>query len=108
MVDHHRGERVVNVHTAGSSTEAMVIRALLESAGIQSPGPVTSDPFPMRDPPEGTHGVEVYVLESQAQAAERLIEDYQKSNDSVEAADEDDADSQEIAPGPAPDSSEEK
>lgn len=89
MVDHHNGERVVNVHTAGSSTEAMVIRALLESAGIHSPGPVTSDPFPMRDPPEGTHGVEVYVLESQAKAAEDLINDYQKSNDSVEESGED-------------------
>ena len=108
MVDHHNGERVVNVHTAGSSTEAMVIRALLESAGIHSPGPVTSDPFPMRDPPEGTHGVEVYVLESQVKAAERLIEDYQKSNDSVEEADEDDADSPEDAPRPPSDAGEEK
>lgn len=108
MVDHHNGERIVNVHTAENSTEAMVIRALLESAGIQSPGSVSSDPFPMRDPPEGTHGVEVYVLESQAQAAERLIEDYQKSNDSVEEADEDDADSPEDASVPPSDSGEEK
>lgn len=92
MVDHHNGERVVNVHTAENATEAMVIRALLESAGIQSPGPVTSDPFPMRDPPEGTHGVEVYVLESQAKAAENLIRDYQNSNESVVEADEGDAD----------------
>ncbi|MGH9698873.1 MAG: hypothetical protein ACRD5R_04040 [Candidatus Acidiferrales bacterium] len=108
MVDHHNAERIVNVHTAGSSTEAMVIRALLESAGIQSPGPVTSDPFPMRDPPEGTHGVEVYVLESQAQAAERLIEDYQKSNDSVEVEDEDDADFPQGAPGPPSGAGDEK
>lgn len=107
MVDHHNGERIVNVHTAGSSTEAMVIRALLESAGIQSPGPVTSDPFPMRDPPEGTHGVEVYVLESQAKAAERLIEDYQKSNDSIEEEIDDSADSSEDAPSPPPDAPEE-
>jgi hypothetical protein len=66
-------ERVVNVHTAGTTSEAMVIRGLLESEGISSPGSVSHDPFPLRETPEGTHGVEVYVLESRAEEAKKII-----------------------------------
>jgi len=66
-------ERVVNVHTAGTTSEAMVIRGLLESEGISSPGSVSHDPFPLRETPEGTHGVEVYVLESRAEEARKII-----------------------------------
>jgi len=57
----------------------MVIRALLESAGIRSPGSVSTDPFPLRETPEGTHGVEVVVLESEAKAAEKIIAEYHRS-----------------------------
>lgn len=69
-------EPVVVVHQAGTWTEAMVIRGLLESAGIESPASTSTDPFPMREPPKGTHGVEILVLSSQADDARRIIADY--------------------------------
>ncbi len=69
-------EPVVVVHQAGTWTEAMVIRGLLESAGIESPASTSTDPFPMREPPKGTHGVEILVLSSQADDARRIITDY--------------------------------
>jgi len=72
----HSKERLVVVHTAGTLAEAMVIRSLLESEGIPSPGSVSTDPFPLREPPEGTHGVESYVLESQAEKAGRIIAEH--------------------------------
>jgi hypothetical protein len=75
-------ESVVVAHTAGTATEAMVIRGLLESAGIHSPGFDGAEPFPLNEPPEGTHGAEVYVLESQAKEAQRLIAEYLKGNES--------------------------
>jgi hypothetical protein len=79
-MQHHSNERVVVAHTAGTAAEAMVIRALLESKGIHSPGSVTTDPFPMREAPEGTHGVEIFVLESQSEHARHIIAEYLKSN----------------------------
>jgi hypothetical protein len=87
MVDHHNQERVINVHTAGSPVEAMVIRGLLQSKGIASPGSVSSDPFPLHETPEGTHGVEIMVLESQAAEAQRVIEEYLKANESIDEVD---------------------
>lgn len=69
-------ESVVVVHEAGTWTEAIVIRGLLESAGIESPASTTTDPFPLREPPKGTHGVEILVLASQADEARRIISDY--------------------------------
>jgi len=54
----------------------MVIRGLLESAGIESPPPTSMDPFPLREPPKGTHGVEILVLASQADDARSIIADY--------------------------------
>ena len=76
MAEEPTRERTVVVHQAGSSTEAMIIRGLLESAGIESPASTTTDPFPMNEPPKGTHAVEILVLESQAEEARRIIEDY--------------------------------
>lgn len=76
MSDQPTRERTVLVHTAGTTTEAEVIRGLLESAGIASPGSVSSDPFPMREPPQGMPGVEIVVLESQAEDARNIIADY--------------------------------
>lgn len=75
-------ERVVKAYTAGSATEAMVIRALLNSSGIISPDPVTADPFPLDQPPEGMPGTEIYVLESQADEARRIIESYKREAES--------------------------
>ena len=69
-------EPVVVVHQAGTWTEAMVIRSLLESAGIESPPFTSTDPFPMREPPAGIHGVEILVRASQAGDACHIIADY--------------------------------
>ena len=69
--------------------EAMVIRGLLQSAGIVSPGSVSTDPFPLREPPEGTHGTEIVVLESHADEARRLIAEYLRDNKGTESEDSD-------------------
>lgn len=79
----HRDKAVV-IHSAGSATEAMVIRGLLESAGIASPGWDSSDPFPINEPREGDHAVDVVVRESQAAEARQIIADYLKSNEGLE------------------------
>ncbi len=67
---------IIVVHQAGTWTEAVVIRGLLESAGIASPAPTFTDPFPLREPPKGTHGVEIEVFASQADEARRIIAVY--------------------------------
>jgi hypothetical protein len=76
VTDEPKREGSVVVHHAGTSTEALIIRGLLESAGIRSPASVSSDPFPLREPPEGMQGTEIVVLESQAEEARRIIADY--------------------------------
>jgi hypothetical protein len=80
-------ERTEVVHVAGTWTEAVVIRGLLESAGIIVPNPVSTDPFPMREPPQGPHDTEIRVLQSQAEEARRLIEEYQAGNKGSELED---------------------
>jgi len=87
MSQQARPERTVIVHTAGTWTEAVVIRGLLESAGLIVPNPVSTDPFPMREPPKGPHGTEILVLESQAGEARRVIQDYLASNEGPELED---------------------
>ena len=76
MTEKPTNEDVVVVHYAGTSTEAMVIRSLLESAGIASPATTFTDPYPLRESPKGTHGAEIQVLASQADEARRIIADY--------------------------------
>ncbi len=83
MSDLPTREPVVVVHEAGTWTEAVVIRGLLQSAGINSPAPTSTDPFPMREPPKGTHGVEIQVLASQADEARRIIADYLVGGDTA-------------------------
>jgi hypothetical protein len=73
-------EPVVTAYMAGSAEEAMVIRGLLESAGISSPGSESADPFPIPENPESPHGLAILVLESQADEAREIIEEYQKSS----------------------------
>ncbi len=73
MSEKRTGEPLVVIHEAGTLTEAMVIRGLLQSAAIESPPPTSTDPFPLREPPKGTHGVEILVLQSQADEARRII-----------------------------------
>ncbi len=62
--------------------EAMVIRSLLQSAGIRSPGSVSMDPFPLREAPEGTHGEEIVVMESEAKTAKEVIATYLRAGSS--------------------------
>lgn len=80
MTQQHSQERVVVVHTAGTTAEAIVIRGLLESEEIQSLGWFSTHPFPLREPPEGAHGVEIYVLESQAEKGRRIIAEHLKKS----------------------------
>ncbi len=81
----HDGEAFVVICHAPTTTEASVIRGLLQSAGISSPADSFTDPFPMREPPEGFSGTEVLVLESQADEARRIIDSYQKKSPQSDA-----------------------
>jgi len=93
----HSHEKTVVIHSAGSDTEAMVIRGLLESAGIPCVGSSNTNPFPVDEALPGFNGSDVVVLESQAEAARNIIADYLKSNEGIEVeGDEDspDADSE--------------
>jgi hypothetical protein len=91
MTNQQSRERSVVVHTAGTATEALVIRGLLQSAGIVSPGSASTDPFPLRDAPEGFRDTEIIVMESQADAARRIIADYLTSNEGIELEGSDDS-----------------
>jgi Putative prokaryotic signal transducing protein len=86
MSQEHSHEAVVVAYTAESNTEAMVIRSLLQSAGIESPGSVSTDPFPIPENPEGPHNLEILVLESQADEARKIITEYQSGSSSVSDA----------------------
>ncbi len=79
MTERPENERAVVTYTAGSQSEALVIRGLLESSGISIPGPSSPDPFPLNEAgwsDGSTHGVEIYVYESQADEARRIIKEY--------------------------------
>jgi len=65
--------RLVKVYEAPTVAETMVLRGLLKSAGIYAPDFDTVDPFPLHDPPEGWHSSEIWVPESQAEEAHRII-----------------------------------
>jgi hypothetical protein len=56
-----------------------VLRGVLNSAGIYAPDFDAVDPFPLRDPPEGWHSPEVWVPESQAEEARRIIAESKKN-----------------------------
>jgi hypothetical protein len=73
-------EKVVVAYVAGNAEEAMVIRGLLASNGIYTPGLESTDPFPLSEPLEGNPEVEIRVLESQAKKAQQIIEEYVKDN----------------------------
>jgi hypothetical protein len=74
-----RQEETVAVHRADSWAEAMVIRGLLESAGIDSPPLTRTDPYPLSNPPADFPGAEILVRESQVEEARRIIADYLSS-----------------------------
>lgn len=83
MSEDHSNERIVVAHTAESSTEAMVIRSLLESAGIETPDAISTDPFPIPENPEEPHNLEIRVLESQADEARKVIAEFLAGNTAV-------------------------
>ena len=66
-------EKLVKVFEAPTITETIVVRSLLESAGIHSPDFESAEPFALHDPPEGWHGSEIWVPASQAEQARRII-----------------------------------
>ena len=68
-------EQLVKVFEAPTITEAAVVRSLLDSAGIFSPDFESAEPFVLHDPPQGWHDSEVWVPESQAAEARKLIND---------------------------------
>jgi hypothetical protein len=71
-----KDERIVVVHMAESWTEAVVVRGLLESAGIPSPALGDGNPSPLPDLAAIFHGIEIYALESQAAQARQVIAEY--------------------------------
>ena len=84
MADPGSRDAVVVVHRASTSTEAMVIRSVLESAGLKVPDFSPGEPFPMHVPPAGMTDADIVVLSSQAEDAKRLIADYLSSSEGVE------------------------
>ena len=62
----------------------MVIRGLLESAGLKVPDFAGGEPFPMHMPPAGMTDGDIVVLQSQAEDAKRIIADYLTSEEGVE------------------------
>ncbi len=70
--------RLVKVFEAPTVSEALVVRGLLKSAGIHAPDFETAEPFPMHEPPEGWHDAEVWVPESQAEDARRILAAYSR------------------------------
>lgn len=83
MSEEHSNERVVVAHVADSATEAMVIRSLLQSAGIATPNAPSTDPFPIPENPEDPHNLEIIVLESQVDEARRVIAEYLADNAAI-------------------------
>jgi hypothetical protein len=67
---------LVMVFEAATVSEAMVVRGLLQSAGLSAPNFEAAEPFPMHEPPEGWHDAEVWVPQSQAEDARRILAEY--------------------------------
>jgi hypothetical protein len=78
MTTKPEGERLVKVFEAPTITEAVVVRSLLKSAGIFSPDFESAEPFALHDLPEGWHDAEIWVPESQAADARKVIEEAQR------------------------------
>jgi len=98
MPDPRSHDAVVIVHRATTSTEAMVIRGLLESAGLKVPDFSPGEPFPMHTPPAGMTDGDILVLASQAEDARRIIADYLSSEEGVEL---ESSDEEPLPPGDA-------
>ncbi len=66
-------EPFIVVFEAEDPSEAIVLRSLLESAGIESPQPSYSDPFPGAFSGVFTHDTSILALASKAEDARLLI-----------------------------------
>ncbi len=96
MQDHKRAnqgrpdpnEKLVKVFDAGQESEALVVKGLLESAGIDTDMTAldaSQDTFP------GVGGTIILVREEQAEEARRVIEEYRRapgSDDELEVNDD--------------------
>jgi len=77
-------EKLVRVFDTEQETEAMVVRGLLDSAGIDAD--ITSLDA-VQDVLPGVGGTVILVREEDAAEARRLIEDYRQAPEEIEAAD---------------------
>jgi hypothetical protein len=75
------GEPLSVVYTAGSWIEAVVVRGLLESAGIESPALGDGN---LPDLTPIFSGIEIYTLESQADRARELIAEHLRTVDDLD------------------------
>lgn len=87
-------EALVKVFDSDQESEVMVVRGLLESAGIEA---ITSNLDAPQDILPGVGGVVVLVRTEQAEEARRLIGEYSTSGES--AADEAEANEEAAASG---------
>lgn len=78
-------EKLVRVFDTEQESEAMVVRGLLESAGIESD--VTALDAP-QDILPGVGGTVILVREEDAAEARRLIEEYRQTPEEIETAEE--------------------
>jgi len=76
-------EKLVRVFDTEQESEAMVVRGLLESAGIDSD--ITALDAP-QDVLPGVGGTIILVREEDAERARKLIEDYRQAPDQLETA----------------------
>ena len=65
-------ERLISVHTARSWVEAVVVRGLLESGGIPATELGAGSPSPVPDLAPLLYGIEIHVLQSQADARAQI------------------------------------
>jgi len=76
-------EKLVRVFDSEQESEALVVRGLLESAGIDSD--ITSLDAP-QDILPGVGGTVILVREADAENARRMIEEYRRAPDTLETA----------------------
>jgi hypothetical protein len=76
-------EPFVVIFQTETPEEATVLRGLLQSAGILSPSPTFSDPFPLPTHSEITHGTEILVRISQVEAAREILASYGEKDPST-------------------------
>jgi len=77
-------EKLVRVFDTEQESEAMVVRGLLDSAGIEAD--ITSLDAP-QDILPGVGGTIILVREEDAEEARRVVEEYRQAPEEVEAAD---------------------